>query len=58
MGDHSGVVARAASQLAPVSCLLFHGADDGSFGHGAKGEHVADVQGGWIYEIKQPTFSD
>lgn len=46
MGDDSGVVARGASKLAAVTGLLLQVADNGTFGHGADGQHIANLQVG------------
>lgn len=44
VGDDGGIVARSASKLAAVTGLLFQVADNGTFGHGTNGQHIANLQ--------------
>lgn len=44
MGDDGGVVAGGPGQTTAVTSLLLQVAHNGTFGHGADGHHVADVE--------------
>lgn len=46
VGDDSGVVARGTGQPAAIANLLFKVADDGTFGHGANWQNIADLKVG------------
>ena len=42
--DDGGVVSRSTGELAPVSRLLLHTANDGTLRHCSDGQDIADVQ--------------
>ena len=44
MRDDCGVVSRCTGELAPVSRLLLHTANDGTLRHGSDRQDIADVQ--------------
>lgn len=46
MGDNSDVVATGASKGAVVANALLHAACDGTLGHLAQGQHVANDEVG------------
>lgn len=44
VSNHGCVIARRAGQPSSVSSFLFQVADDGTFGHGANGKYVSNLQ--------------
>ena len=44
MGDDGGIIAGGPGQSAAVTSLLLQVAHNGTFGHGADGNNIADVE--------------
>jgi len=51
VGDDGGVVARGLGELGPVAGALLNIAHDGTLGHGAEGQHVADIELGLLATV-------
>jgi len=53
VADNGDVVAGGTAQGATVTNLLRHVRDDGTFGHGAEGEDVADGESGLLADVDE-----
>merc|ERR1719199_810533 len=55
VGHDDGVVAGAARKVAAVANLRLEVADDGTLGHGADGQHVANGENGLLTAVQELT---
>lgn len=53
VANDGDVVARGAAQGATVANPLLHVGDDGTLGHGAEGQDVADCQGSLLADVDE-----
>jgi hypothetical protein len=53
VANNGDVVAGGTAQGATVTNLLLHVRDDGTFGHGAEGEDVADGESGLLADVDE-----
>jgi len=53
VGEDGSIVARRAGERATVTDLLLDVADDGTLGHRANGEHVANGKGGLLASVDE-----